>query len=200
MSTRRTGRIGALALGAFDAIADVANWPVSALLLRACLLLAPPAALLVAAGAGDPPKAAVLVIVVLFSVGFAVAPESGFGLLALTSVVGWWCLVDDDGLHASVLVAAVLLTVAHVAGLLASYGPPGVAVDAAVGRAWIGRASLVLLAAPVVWLLARLVHDHAPDAALWQAGLLVAVLAVAIVAVTLGAGPGARENDHRAAR
>lgn len=163
------------------------SWPVSALAVRAVVLLAPPAALLMAGLAGSAPPPSMLAVVVLFSVGFAIAPDSGFGLLALVSVIGWWSVVDD-GLHATVLVAAVLLLAAHVAGLLCSYGPPGVALDADLGSLWIARATAVVLGAPVVWVVARSLRDNGPDAALWQAGLLVSVLAVVAVAATLGSG------------
>lgn len=173
-------------------LAALRQWPASALGLRVAMLLAPPAALLTSAAAGELAPPSVLAVVVLFSLGFCLAPESGFGLLALGSVMAWWCLVGDDGLHASVLVAAVLLTVAHVAGLVAAYGPPGVPVDAAVGSVWIGRAAATLMVAPMVWLVARLVRDNAPDAALWQAGLLVSVLTVVLAALALGAARGGR--------
>lgn len=163
------------------------------MVLRGIALLAPPAALLVAGVAGSAPPPLLLAVVVLLSVGFAAAPDSGFGLLALGSVVGWWALAADDGLHAAVLLAAVLLTAAHLAGLLSAYGPPGAAVDARLATLWVGRGATVLLAAPLVWMVARLVRDTAPDVALWQAGLLVSVLAVMLVALGLSA-------DGRAAR
>lgn len=161
------------------------RWPASALGLRLAMLLAPPAALLAAAGAGDPAPASILALVALLSLGFAVAPDSGFGLLALGSVVAWWSLVADDGLHPSVLVAAVLLSVAHVAGLIAAYGPAGLPVPGAVASVWVARGAIVLLAAPLVWVLARLVHDDAPVESLFQAGLVVAVLGVVSAVVVL---------------
>lgn len=168
--------------------------PASALTLSGTMLLAPPAALLASAGAGDPPPPSMLALVVLLSLGFARAPDSGFGLLALVSVVAWWSLVADDGLHPSVLVAAVLLTAAHVAGLVAAYGPPGLAISPSIGAVWIARGAVVLLAAPVIWVLARIVRDNDPVAALFQAGLLVSVLAVVLAALALG---GSR-SDGRA--
>lgn len=171
------------------------HWPVSALVARVVLLLAPPAALGSSALAGDPPPLSVLAVTVLFSCGFAVAPESGAGLLALAAVLAWWSKVAGDGLHASVLVAAVLLTVAHVTGLVVSYGPSGARIDRAVAGVWAVRAALVLLAAPAVWLVARLVAGRPPEPALWQAGLAVAVAAVVVAAALLGVG----RDEERAA-
>ncbi len=164
------------------------GWSRSAIVLRIVMLVAPPAAVLMASVAGTPPPPAVLAVVVLASAGFARAPESGFGLLALGAAALWWVRVADDGLHAAVLAAAVLLLAAHVAGLLAALGAPGAAVDADLVSLWIVRGTIVVLAAPLVWLLARLAGDLAPDAALWQAGLLVSVVAVTVSAVVLGAG------------
>ena len=169
------------------------RWPASALALRGTMLLAPPAALLASAGAGDPPPTSMLALVALVSLGFAIAPDSGFGLLALVSVVAWWSLVADDGLHPSVLVAAVLLTSAHVAGLVAAYGPPGVAISTAISSVWVARLATVLLAAPVVWVLARVVRGNDPVEPLFQAGLLVSVLVVVLAALALG---GARRSDR----
>ncbi|MAS55418.1 hypothetical protein [Nocardioides sp.] len=179
------------------ALAGMRHWPVSALLLRASMLLAPPAALLVARLAGDAPPVTVTIVVASLSLAFALAPDSGAGLLALGSVVAWWTAVGGDGLHPSVLVAAVLLLLAHVAGLLAAYGPSAVPVDPDLGSLWIGRGALVLLAAPVVWWVARAARGADAQQSLWQAGLLVAVLAVAGVGATL-ALPAA--HDDSAAR
>lgn|GEM_PF-3371888 len=169
------------------------HWPVSALFLRAAMVLAPPAALLVAGVAGDHPPVTVTIVVASLSLAFALAPDSGAGLLALASVVAWWTLVGDDGLHPSVLVAAVLLMVAHVAGLLAAYGPSAVPVDPGLGSLWVGRGAWVLLVAPVVWWVARAAQGTDAQQALWQAGLLVAVLAVAAVGATLKL-PQARDD------
>lgn len=174
-------------LGHLARIRSLTTWSVAALTLRGVVLLAPPAGLLMAGAAGSAPPHSVLAVVVFLSAGFAIAPESGFGLLALGSVIWWWSLSDDAGLHATVLVAAMLLLAAHVAALLISYGPPGVAVDAGLGWLWVGRGAAVLVAAPAVLLLARFADDAAPDPALWQAGLLVSVLAVVLVAARLTA-------------
>lgn len=163
------------------------RWPASALALRGLMVLAPIGAVLASVGADDHPPASVVAIVAIVSVGFAAAPESGFGLLALGAPIAWWCTVADDGLHASVLVAAVLIVVAHVAGLVAAYGAPGTRVDAGVASVWVARAAIVLLAAPAVWLISRIARENAPESALWQAGLLVSVLTVVVVVVGLGA-------------
>ncbi len=181
-------------------LAGLREWPASALLLRAVMVLAPIAAVLTATGAGGAPPPSVVAVVVLFSVGFAVAPESGMGLLALGSVIGWWCLVEGDGLDASVLVAAVLLTLAHVAGLVASYSPPGMRVVPAIGSVWLARGAIVLLSAPAVWLVARLVRDSEPVAALWQSGLAVALLTVVVAGVVLGRDRRSESAPTRPAR
>ena len=55
--------------------------------------------------------------------GFAVLPESPSAPRVLLAVLVWWAVALDDGLHPAVLVAAAALLVAHLAAVLASYGP-----------------------------------------------------------------------------
>jgi hypothetical protein len=182
-------------------LAELRRWPASALALRAVMVLAPVGAVLLAAPAGDAPPPPVLAIVLAASLGFARDPESGLGLLALGSVVAWWCLVQDDGLHPAVLPASVLLLVAHVAGLVAAYGPGGVRVDRAVGSVWFARSGLVALSAPLVWVVARVAGEAGEAGSgvpLWEAGLGVAVLAVVAGALALGAdhAPAGRRSGR----
>ncbi|WP_323793937.1 hypothetical protein [Nocardioides sp.] len=176
------------------ALLALRDWPVSALALLLVMLLAPTSAVLVASAAGESAPPSVVAIVVVLSVGFAIAPDSGAGLLTLGVVVAWWSRVDD-ALHPSILVAALLLLLAHLAGLLAAYGPGGVPVDARLGSRWAARGALVLVAAPLVWLVARVADEASAQVALWQTGLLVATLLVAGVAVALNHS-GSRPADR----
>lgn len=175
-------------------LAALRHWPASALALRLVMLLAPTSAVLASSAAGESAPPSVVVIVVGLSVAFAIAPDSGAGLLALGAVAVWWAKVDDP-LHGSVLVAAALVLLAHLAGLLAAYGPGDVPLDVGLGTRWAGRGALVLVAAPVVWVIARAADGATAQAALWQAGLLVATLLVAVVAVRLG-HPGTPPADR----
>ena len=153
-------------------------------LLRLVLLLAPPAALLLSEAAGVGPAAWLVVLVTLVAATWALFPESAAGSAALFLVVAWWGLGLRDGLHPAALGAAALVLGAHVAAVVAAYGPPTLAVDPALVRRWALRGGLVLLSSPAVFLLVRAVRDGEPPPGLWTAGM-VAVLGAVVVANVL---------------
>lgn len=166
-------------------LAQVRNWSTSQLGLRAVVLLAPVLALLLAGPAGHVPPPLLVLAVVAGSVAFAAVPESWWGALVLATVVGWWCTVPDDGLGPLVLVAAVAVLAAHVAGLLASYGPGEALVEGALVRRWVVRGGLALVASLGVWLLAVGVRGSVPPGGLWTAGLVAALLALLVGSAAL---------------
>ncbi|WP_457207285.1 hypothetical protein [Nocardioides sp. P5_C9_2] len=155
----------------------VRRWSPSALVARGLLLVLP----LVAAGAAwqRPATLFVLLLVVLGGL-WAAMPESPAGPVVLLLVAAWWGARVDDPLDAGVLLAAGALVAAHVAGVLASYGPARMPLDRATTWLWVRRGLLAWLVAPVAWVAARGL-DAAPDQpTLWTVGLVtVGVLVVA---------------------
>ena len=114
------------------------------LALRLVVFLAPPSALLVA-GSDRQPSGWVVGLAFALSLGFAVLPESGFGSTCLALVVCWWAVAATDGVPAAAMAAAMLLLVAHVAALVLSYGPPGMALVRPVCWLWLRRSLIGLL-------------------------------------------------------
>ena len=164
----------------------LASEPRGRLALRAVILVAPVLALL-AARPSDPPSGWFLALVVVLSVGFAAMPESALGTACLVLVVIWWALAAD-GVPPTAVPAALLLLAAHVAGVLLSYGPPGLPVDGPLLGRWLRRSAGVAVAAPVVWLVAVVVGHEPEPPGIWVAGLVCAVVLciVAATAVTTG--------------
>ena len=101
---------------------------------------------------------------------------SGAGLLVLV----WWSVSLGDGVPASVLVAAVALVVAHVAALLASYGPREMPVDRATVLLWARRAGLVLLTVPAAWLADRALRGEPEQPGIWVLGVGAACVATIV--------------------
>lgn len=169
-----------------EALRSVTGWDPGQRALRAIVLVGPVVALLAAGVAGNGPAAWVLVLVVLLSVLWAAAPESGAGTGALLVVLFWWTRVPDDALHPAALVAALAVVASHVAAVVGSAAPPRTPVDPAVVRLWSTRAALLLMPAPVLWVLARSLRGEDAPSGLWPAGLAVTVLAVVVLGAALG--------------
>jgi hypothetical protein len=149
----------------------VATWPLSQRLLRVVVALG-------------------LVLAVLaLSLGFAAAPDTGAGTLAMLVVLVWWIRVPGDALHGSVLLAAAALLVTHVAALLVATAPPQTPVDPRVARLWLLRGAGVLAAAPVLWVLALALRDGTAPDGLWFAGLVVVLLAATAAAAAFPPAP-----------
>ena len=73
------------------------------------------------------------------------------------------------------------MAAAHVAGLLAAYGPARVALDRGLVLVWVRRGLLAFVAAPVAYVAAVFLDD--PDALMWP--LAVAVLVVLVLVAGL---------------
>ncbi|MDO9456150.1 hypothetical protein [Nocardioides sp.] len=170
---------------ALEAVRAVRGWHPSQQALRLVVLLGPLVALLAAAPAGHGPAPWIVGVVLLLSVLWAARPESGGGTLALLLVLFWWTRVPDDALHPAVLVAAVAVVLSHLAAVVSAAAPPRTPVDPAVLRLWMLRGAAVLLAAPVVWVLARALRDQAAPDLLWPAALLAALLVVVALGLVL---------------
>ncbi len=154
------------------------TWSRSQLGCRAVMAVLPLVALLVA------PVRPALLVVVLVAAGsllWAIFPELAAGPIVLLSVMASWALVVPDPVQPRVLVAALALSGAHVAGLLAAYGPARVALDRRLVVVWVRRSLLAFVAAPVAY--AAVVFLDDPAAQMWP--LAVGVLAVLVLAVGL---------------
>ena len=112
--------------------------------------------------------------------GFAVQAGLARRCRALLAVLVWWAVAVKGVVQPEVVVAAAALVVAHLAALLASYGPVTLPVDPATLRLWARRGALVLLPAPVAWAVAELLRGEPEQPGIWILGVLgVLVLTVA---------------------
>jgi len=117
------------------------------------------------------------------AVGYAALPETSIGTVAMGVVLAWWGVAFRDGLHGQALVATAGLLAAHVAGVVAAYGPRRMAVDRETVLLWIRRGGTVFVIAPVLFLFAVWVRDQPEPEGLWVTGLAAAVIAIGATAV-----------------
>lgn len=149
--------------------------------LRLLILLGPVVALLARWPSAGAPRPWLVALTLVLSAGWALVPESVVGVVALLVVAFSWADGLSHHLPGDVLVAAAALVAAHVAAVLASYGPARLPVSPPVARLWAVRAGLVFLAAPAVWLLAVAVRELPDSGTVWLLGMAV-VLSVVVVA------------------
>lgn len=157
----------------------------SQLLLRAVVFLGPVLAVLATGPAGNWPPWWIAGIVVLIAAAAAYDPDAPYGTGAGLVVLGWWAIALGDGLPASILVAALGLVAAHVAALLASYGPATMPVDAATLRLWGGRCAAVLITVPAAWALALLLRGEPEQPGIWLLGAATAFVATVVATAAL---------------
>ena len=147
------------------------------MILRGTVFAGPVVALLMTGPAGHWPPWWLVVPLAGLAAAAAAAPDSpmlaGAGLLVLV----WWTVSLGDGVPASVLVAAAALVVAHVAALLASYGPRDMPVDRATVLLWVRRGALVLLTVPGAWAAARALQGEPEQPGIWVLGVAAACVA-----------------------
>ena len=103
------------------------------------------------------------------------------GGVALLLVAFSWVAGTDGDLPSGAVLAAVAMLAAHLAALVASYGPDALPVSANVVRLWLWRGLGVALVAPLVWLAALAVREVPGSGTVWLLGLAVA-LSVTVVA------------------
>jgi len=163
----------------------IREWSRSQRALRAVAAVCPVLALLCTGPAGVWPRPWLVGLALLLGLLYGGRPESGVGLGALGLVLVWWGLAFDDGLHAWALPSAALLVGAHLAGLLASYGPGGLRVEAGLVRLWVRRGLLVLTISPIVLLAALLLRDRPDTPGMWVAGLAAALVAMVVASLGL---------------
>jgi|EndMetStandDraft_8_1072994.scaffolds.fasta_scaffold40673_3 hypothetical protein len=134
---------------------------------------------------GYTPPAAVVAVVLLGGVVAAFRPDDLVASLAMGVVVVFWAVQLDTQVPAGCLVAAAGLVTAHVAGTLLTYGPPFMAIPGDLVVLWLVRGFLVWLAAPAVWLVARVYADHAVPTSFWLAGLATALAGAVLAALVV---------------
>ena len=152
------------------------TWSRSQVLCRVVIALLPVLALVVAPVG---PSLPVLVLVAAGSLLWATSPELSVGPVVLLSVMVWWALVVPDPVQPRVLGCALALSGAHVAGLLAAYGPARAALDRQLVVLWVRRGVLAFVAAPVAYAVVVLLDD--PDPRMWPLAMAVLVLLVLVL-------------------
>lgn len=160
------------------------TWSRSQVICRALIAVLPILALVVAPVR---PNLPVTILVVLGSVLWASSPELAAGPVVLLTVMVWWALVVPDPVQPRVLAASLALSSAHVAGLLAAYGPARVGLERGLVLVWVRRSLLAFVAAPVAY--AAVVYLDEPDPRLWLLAMGVLVLLVLVL------GPQFREES-----
>lgn len=152
---------------------------------RALVAASPVVALVCVSGAGGAAPRWLYVAVALASLGWAAFPESAAGATVVAVIVVWWGVQLGPDLDPLVLPAAAALLVAHVAAVLASYGPRTMSLDKHLVRLWVRRAALVYLPVPVLYLTAAWVEGVSAPAGVWPAGLAATFGAIAAASLTL---------------
>ena len=168
----------------------IQEWTRGQWALRATVVLGPVLALLAAAPAGAAPWGWLVVLVAVLAAFHARWPESAGGIAAPGVVVLFWGAALGDRLTAWALAAAAALLAAHVAALLAAYGPDGLGVDVPTLRLWLRRAGAAFLLAPAVLLPGLILRDRAETPGVWVVGLAVALVATVVATAALGRGAG----------
>lgn len=169
---------------------DWRQWTRGQWVLRLLILLAPVVALLAQWPSAGAPRPWLVGLTAVLAAGFALVPESVVGVVVLLVVALSWVNGLEHRLPVGALVAAAALVVAHVAALLASYGPVRMPVSAPVARLWAWRGALVFVSAPVVWLLAVGVRELPDSGTVWVAGTAVALSVIVVAAaVTQATAP-----------
>ena len=151
--------------------------------LRALMVLGPLVAVFARWGSLGAPRPWLVGLVFMLAVGWALAPESVVGAVTLLVVGFSWASSEVTGAPLPALVAALGMLVAHLAALVASYGPPRLPVAPPVARLWAIRGAVAFGAAPLVWLLTTAVRDLPASGTVWVAGLVVALSVVLVAAV-----------------
>ncbi len=165
--------------------------------LRITIGAGPLVAVLASGLDGELPPPWLVVVIAAFSVGHALLPDSQLGTTAALLVLGWWAIGPVAALPVSLLLASAALVAAHVAAVLAVYGPPELPIDPVLLSTWLRRGLLSLLAAPLVWVVVAAIDDQPEPDGIWVAAL-VAVTAGAVVA-SVAFGIDAPSNPGEAA-
>jgi hypothetical protein len=173
---------------------DWGGWTRGQWAARAVVLLGPMLALLALWPSAGPPPLWLAGLTLLVSAGWALAPDSVIGAVAMLIVGFAWASGLEQRLPVSALVAAAALLAAHLAAVVASYGPGRLPVPPAVARLWVMRGVLLVMAAVVVWVLAVAVRELPVSASVWVIGLVV-TLSVILVATAATQAATPRDDE-----
>lgn len=161
------------------------GWTPAQLLLRATVVAGVMVALFATGLRGVWPAWWLILLVGGLAVAFALVPEAPMGTVATGLVLAWWGLAFRDGPHPQALLAAAGLLVAHVAAVLAGYGPRELPLDPMTVRLWLVRGAVVFLAAPVVYAVASLLRGQPEPVGIWAAGLAAALVTTVAAGLVL---------------
>lgn len=160
----------------------IRGWTPGQWVLRFAVVAGLMVALLATGLRGEWPSWWLVVLVCGLAAGFAVFPETPVGTTVTALVLAWWGFAFRGGPHPEALLAAAGLLTAHVAALVAGYGPGDMPVDPATVRRWVARGLVVFTASPAVLVVALLLRDQPEPVGIWVAGLAAALV------TTVGAG------------
>ena len=169
---------------------ELRQWSRGQWLLRAVAALGPVLAVLATIPVGTPPPWWLVVVTAALGAGYAYFPDSAVGTGVLLLVLIWWAVGPPDGLHPMAILAAAALLAAHVAGILAGYGPGSVPPDPAAVRRWVARGIVVLPAAVLAWAMATAARDSDEPPGLWAAGLAGLLVGIVVANVLYVRRPG----------
>lgn len=159
----------------------VVAWSRGQWVLRVLIVVGVLGALLATAFDGPWPALWLILATAASAAVWAAFPESAAGAVALGLVITWWGIGLDQGLTWWCLLAVAGLLLAHVAALLASYGPGEQPVVRAAVVRWAARGLLLLALAALVLVTLRWLGGDAPadaPAGVWLSGTACAVLVV----------------------
>ncbi len=118
---------------------------------------------------------ALTALLVVLGASAVLLPDSNAPLAWMLLAVGFWMAVVPEAVSAWTLLGALDLLALHVLCLLCGYGPPALALDGSLLRAWAGRVTVLAAVTALVWLAALVAAAlDLPSSAL----VLVAALAV----------------------
>jgi hypothetical protein len=140
------------------------------------------------------PLAWTVVMVLALAVGWALFPESVVGAVTLLVVGFSWASGDTVDVPVGALVAALGMIAAHLAAVVASYGPSRLPIDPGAARLWTLRGAALFGASVAVWVLARVVAELPDSGSVWVFGLVVA-LSVVVVATGVIQAANPREEE-----
>lgn len=161
------------------------RWTPGQWVLRATIVVGLMVALLATGLRGAWPAWWLVVLVGGLAVAFSLLPEAPMGTVATGLVLAWWAFAFRDGPHPQALLGAAGLLTAHVAAVIAGYGPRDLPLDRATVRLWAVRGALVFLAAPAVFAVATLLRGQPEPVGIWVAGLAAALVTTVTAGVVL---------------
>lgn len=161
------------------------RWTPGQWVLRATIVAGLMVALLATGLRGVWPAWWLVVLVGGLAVAFSLLPEAPMGTVATGLVLAWWAFAFRGGPHPQALLGAAGLLTAHVAAVIAGYGPRDLPLDRATVRLWAVRGALVFLAAPAVFAVATLLRGQPEPVGIWVAGLAAALVTTVTAGVVL---------------